>query len=715
MALVERFADFDDPMEKIKKIKQTGSVKEYQAVFERNLNRHELNIAVKLTNPTPLSRVYRTARMHEVYLAVTKQPTYTTSVSTKRYAAQSNNSKPLLPTPNSGSSNYTKGFTKRALSIDEMNEKREKGLCYFCNEKYVPGYRCNSSKQLYLLELEEIEERPYAGEGQELEIQEEEIDLLESSQGMEQMEISIHAQNGPLGYRTLKVTGYHAKKALSILIDTGSSHNFIDPEFVKHLGCTIQSTKPQLVAAANGNIMVDRVCTITWLLQGAEFSAEFLLLPLGSCGVVGAGNQVKVQEADKIVKHTGDLSQLCMIQLVPMGETEEQWHAIKAEEEPVVDNSLTQLLTEYSGLFEEPTGLPPSRGVFDHRIILDQGIIQPSCSSFASPVVLVGKKDGSWRLCVDYRDLNKHMVKNKFLIPIVEYLLDELGGSKVFSIDLWSGYHQLRMAKEDVPKTAFRTHSGHFEYLVMPFGLSNAPATFQGLMNSIFQKFLRKHVLVFFDDILIYSSTLEDYLTHLKSVFVDMSKHQLFAKKSKCFFGVQKIEYLGHFISAEGVSTDPQKIAVQNWPTPTTLKQLRGFLGLAGYYRRFIKGFGVICKPLTDLTKKDGFKWSTSADAAFAALKEALTQAPVLALPDATKTFIVETYASGHGIGVALMQEGHPIAFISKALSPKHAALSVYDRELLEMVHAVSKWSQYLLGQKFIIRTDQKALKYLME
>ncbi|OIT33082.1 hypothetical protein A4A49_61248, partial [Nicotiana attenuata] len=230
----------------------------------------------------------------------------------------SNNGKPLLPTPNSGNSSYVRGFTKRALSIEEMNEKRAKGLCYFCNEKFVPGHKCNSSKQLYLLELEEIEEEPYAGEGQELEIHEERMDLVESSQGMEQMEISIHALNGSLGYRTLQVTGYHAKKALSILIDTGSSHNFIDPELVKHLGCKVQSTKPQLVAAANGNMMVDRV-------------------------------------------------------LVPMGETEEQWHAIKTEEDPVVNDGLTQLLNEYSVLFEEPTGLPPSRGVFDHRIVLQNG------------------------------------------------------------------------------------------------------------------------------------------------------------------------------------------------------------------------------------------------------------------------------------------------------------------------------------------------------
>ncbi|XP_070040100.1 uncharacterized protein [Nicotiana tomentosiformis] len=527
-----------------------------------------------------------------------------------------------VPANSKVGSNHTKGFNRRTLSIEEMNDKRVIGMCYFCNEKYVPGHKCKNSKQIYVLEVEEIDEGRDIEEG-----------------GIE------HTNR----YR--------------------GSHNFIDPDLVHHLGCKIRSTTPQMVDVANGNMMVDRMYTITWLLQGDEFSAEFLLLPLGSCGVVlgvqwlltlgdikmnfrkltmefwykgrnnllrGAGNQVKVQEARKIAKHTGITSQLCMIQVVPMESASEQWHALKAKEEPKIDVRLTQLLSEYSKLFEEPTELPPSRGVFDHRIVLqcgtepvnkrpyrypsmkkdiieglvhqmlDQCIIQPSCSPFASPVVLVGENDGTWRLCVDYRDLNKHIVKNKFPIPIVEDLLDKLGGSRIFSnIHLRSGYHQLRMANEDVPKTAFRTHSGHFEYMVMPFGLSNVPAAFQGLMNSVFHKFLRKHVLVFFDDVLIYSSTMEDHLVHLRSVFVEMMKHQLFAKRSKYFFGVHKIEYLGHFVTAEGVSTDPHKIeVVRNWPTPTTLKQLRRFLGLAGYYRRFIKGFGVICKPLTELPRR---------------------------------------------------------------------------------------------------------------
>ncbi|XP_060212133.1 uncharacterized protein LOC132639720 [Lycium barbarum] len=458
-------------------------------------------------------------------------------------------------------------------------------------------------------------------------------------------------------------------------IDTGSSHNFIDPDMVKQLGCSTRVTTPHQVSAANKNDMrVDKICEITWLLQGAEFTAEEKKHLLR-----GAGKQVVTSGAGKIDKVSGNGSQLCMIQVVPAMFYELHGHALKTIQESVEESRLTELLKEFKCLFDEPTQLPPFRGVFDHRIVLHSGTEPINKRPYRYPSVKKDIIEGLVKQMLDQEDL-----------------LDELGGSKIFSkIDLRSGYHQLRMAVDDIPKIAFRTHFGHYEYLVMPFGLSNAPAIFQGLMNTVFQAFLRKYVLVFFDDILIYNQNLEDQLLHLTYAFVEMQKHQLFAKQSKCFFGVQKIEYLGHFISEEGVSTDPQKIsAVKNWPIPTTLKQLRGFLGLSSYYR--------------------SFSWSSEATKAFEELKLALIQVRVLALPDMNKTFIVETDASGYGIRVVLMQEGHPIAFISKILSSKHVAMSVYDRELLAIVHAVTKCSQYLLGQKFIIRTD-RALKFLME
>jgi hypothetical protein len=367
-----------------------------------------------------------------------------------------------------------------------------------------------------------------------------------------------------------------------------------------------------------------------------------------------------------------------------------QLHAIQATEIPPVPQDLQALLSKHQTVFSTPQGLPPSYSVHDHSIplvpgslppnirpyhhpfaqkneiekmaqeLLTPGVIHPSMSPYSSPVVMVLKKEGSWRMCPDFRAQNKLTMKDKFPIPVIDDLLDELSGAQFFTkLDLRSGYHQIRMKEFDIPKTAFRTHEGHYEFLVMPFGLCNAPSTFQSLMNHVFRPFLHHFVLVFFDDILIYSKTWTNHLTHVDQVLILLSQHQLFLKQSKCAFGAFEVEYLGHLVGKDGVRVDPKKIeAMQDWPHPKTLKRLRGFLGLTGYYRKFVKNYGKIAAPLTALLKKNSFTWTPAVAQAFQTLKTTMCTTPVLALPDFTKTFVLECDASGKGIGTVLMQEG---------------------------------------------------------
>jgi hypothetical protein len=402
-------------------------------------------------------------------------------------------------------------------------------------------------------------------------------------------------------------------------------------------------------------------------------------------------------------------------------------------------------LLEFEEFFQEPIRIPPSRS-HDHSIILKEdtslisvcpyrypyyqkseikklikellamGTIRPNQSPFSSPILLVGKADGSWRMCVDYHALDKEIVKDNFPILVVEELLDKLHGSQIFSkLDLRSSFHQIRMKEED-PKTAFRTHEGHYEFLVMPFGLTNTPSTFQGLMNDIFRPYLKKFVLVFFDNILVYSHNEEEHVRHLRMIFETLVRHKLFAKQSKCKFANSEIEYLGHIISGQGVHANPSKVeSMIKWPKPNTLKSLRGFLGLIGYYRRFIRVYGVIAGPLTKLLKNGAFKWDSEVDQAFEQIIEAISTPLVLALPDFNQIFIAECDASGIGLGVVLMQRGKPISYFSKSLKGRELSLSTYKKEFLALVTTVQKWRPYLLGQAFKVKIDQQSFKYLLE
>ena len=275
-------------------------------------------------------------------------------------------------------------------------------------------------------------------------------------------------------------------------------------------------------------------------------------------------------------------------------------------------------------------------------------------------MLLVKKKDGSLRMCVDYRQLNKTTIKNKYPLPRIDDLMDQLHGSSVFSkIDLQSGYHQILVKADDVQKTAFRSQYRHYEYVVMPFGVTNAPAVFMDYMNRIFKPFLDKFVVVSIDDILIYSKTQEEHVEHLRVVLGILREKQLYAKLSKCEFWMDEVQFLGHVISAQGIAVDPAKVeAMVKWESPKSGTKIRSFVGLAGYYRRFIEGFSKIVVPLTQLTRKDQpFTWTDKCEESFQELKRRLTSAPILVIPDIGKPFEVYCDASHLGLGYVLMQE----------------------------------------------------------
>ena len=317
--------------------------------------------------------------------------------------------------------------------------------------------------------------------------------------------------------------------------------------------------------------------------------------------------------------------------------------------------------------------------------LLKSSSIRVSQSPFPSLVLLVRKAGGSWHMCIDHRSLNKATVNDKYPILVVDELLDGLCGAAIFSkLDLRSSYHQIKMKESDIDKTAFRTHEGHYEFLIIPFGLTNAPSTFQSLMNHIFRPYLRKFILVFFYGILVFSKSLDVHLIHLRTVLSILLSNQLYAKQSKCVFGCGEVEYLGHLISVEGVRTDPRKTeAMQQWPTPRSVKVLRGFLGLTGYYKKFIQHYGIIAAPLTTLLKRDAFQWTSQAEIAFEALKQAILSPPVLALPNFSKASVMECNASGLGIGAVLMQDHRPLAFHSQALKGRSLHLlhlSTYEK-----------------------------------
>ena len=408
--------------------------------------------------------------------------------------------------------------------------------------------------------------------------------------------------------------------------------------------------------------------------------------------------------------------------------------------------SYLAFLKEFAEIFppELPTSLPPDRTV-QHFIdlipgaslpnlphyrlnpaqgaelqrqveeLLRRGLIRESHNPCAVLALLAPKKDDTWRLCVDCRAINRITVRYRFPIPRIDDLLDQLSGAEIFSkLDLCNGYHQVGIRAGDEWKTAFKTGEGLYEWLVMPFGLSNAPSTFMRLMNEVLRPFSGKFVVVYFDDILVYSRSAVEREIHLQKVCAKLQAEKLFANLNKCAFLRPSITFLGFVISATGISVDPDKTsAIREWPTPTSSSDVRSFHGLAQFYRRFVHNFSSIAAPLTELLKATPFEWSAPTDRAFQQIKLALISAPALRQPDFDKLFVVATDASGSGIGAVLSQELHPISFFSEKLNEPKTRYSNYDRELYAVIQALKFWRHYLLRREFTLYSDHEALRFL--
>ncbi|GJX19318.1 putative reverse transcriptase domain-containing protein [Tanacetum coccineum] len=348
----------------------------------------------------------------------------------------------------------------------------------------------------------------------------------------------------------------------------------------------------------------------------------------------------------------------------------------------------------------------------------NKGFIRPSSSPWGAPVLFVKKKDGSFRMCIDYQELNKLIVKNRYPLPRIDDLFDQLHGSSIYSkIDLRSGYHQLRVREQDIRKMAFRTQYGHYEFQVMPFRLTNAPAVFMNLMNRVCKPYLDKFVIVFIDDILIYSKDEKEHEEHLKAILELLQKEQFYAKFSKCEFWIPKVQFVGHVIDSRGIHVDPAKIeSIKYWASPKTPTEIRQFLGLAGYYRRFIEGFSKIAKPMMKLTQKGiKFNWGEKEENAFQLIKQKLCSASILALPKGSEDFMVYCDASHKGLGVVLMQREKVIAYASRQLKVHEKNYTTHDLELGSVVFALKIRRHCLYGTRCIMFTDHKSLQHILD
>ncbi|CAN1768730.1 Retrovirus-related Pol polyprotein from transposon 17.6 [Linum perenne] len=570
------------------------------------------------------------------------------------------------------------------------------------------------------------------------------------------------------------VTGMISILGLSVyaLFDSGSTHSFVSEKCLSSLGVVASSLSVSwgVRTPLGTSVRVDRVCRgCKVLVGGVEFLADLMVLPfnefdviLGMDWLARHGALLDCQKKEVLLQVGGDgqvvFKGVRKRESAPMGVIsamqafsliQEGCEALLVQVSVDRNEELEKVpvAREFADVFEELPGAPIEREVeFNIELVpgtapisippyrmapaelnelkeqlqelLDKGFIRPSVSPWGAPVLFVKKKDGSMRMCIDYRRLNKATIKNRYPLPRIDDLFDQLQGAEVFSkIDLRSGYHQLKVEEGSVPMTAFRTRYGHYEFLVMPFGLTNAPAAFMALINKVFHEYLDKFVIVFIDDILIYSKTREEHEEYLRIVFHRLREQQLFAKFSKCTFWLEEVLFLGHVVSKRGVEVDPKKIeAVVNWSPPKDVSQLRSFLGLAGYYRRFVEGFSTIASPLHKLLRKESkYEWSEECQRSFEELKKKLTSAPVLTLPVEGGEYVVFSDASLQGLGCVLMQNGKVVAYASRQLRVHEVNYPTHDLELAAVVFALKLWRHYLYGETFKIMTDHKSLKHLMD
>uniref|UniRef100_A0A2N9I8T4 Reverse transcriptase n=1 Tax=Fagus sylvatica TaxID=28930 RepID=A0A2N9I8T4_FAGSY len=449
-----------------------------------------------------------------------------------------------------------------------------------------------------------------------------------------------------------------------VLFDPGSTHSFISCGFVRNIARSPEPLEYELsVSTPLGDTLMSNLVlkSCMFCIEGRELSADLVLLGMHDFDVILGMNwlaayhaSVDCFEKEVVFRPPGKGCRGFLASVVDLQKKE-----LEIEDIPVV--------REFPDVFpEDLPGLPPDREVeFSIDLVpeelLDKGFIRPSASPWGAPVLFVKKKDGSMRLCIDYRELNRVTIKNKYPLPRIDDLFDQLQGAQVFSkIDLRSGYHQLKIKSEDIPKTAFRTRYGHYEFLVMPFGLTNAPAVFMDLMNRVFHEYLDRFVIVFIDDILVYSKSLEEHEDHLRIVLQILRDKKLYAKLKKCEFWLNQVVFLGHVVSKDGITVDPSKIeAVVSWDRPT------------------------------NVSENAKFEWKEECEKSFQELKQRLVTAPVLTIPSSSGGFVIYSDASRKGLGCVLMQHGRVVAYASRQLKNYEQNYPTHDLELAAVVLCV--------------------------